>query len=201
MDSLDIKKGKLVLIVGPSGSGKGTIIMHLRERHPNWIFPVSWTTRAMRPGEVEGQVYHFVSKEEFEKGLVSDQFLEYAIVHEKGYYGTDKEEILKGINSGKIVVREVDIQGFNSIKKAFADGFDGLTSSHLLTIFIEAKDLEELQKRIAERGKLPAEEVERRMESARKEIAQADLCDYRILNEYGKVEDAVGKVDWIILGN
>lgn len=195
------KKGKLVLIVGPSGSGKGTIIMHLRERHPDWVFPVSCTTRAMRPGEVEGQVYHFVSKEEFEKGLADGRFLEHAIVHEKGYYGTDKEGIIEGVNAGKVVVREVDIQGFHSIKKAFADGFDGLDSSHLLTIFIEAKDLDELQRRIADRGKLPEDEVARRMESARKEIAQADLCDARILNEYGKIDEAVGKADEIILAN
>ena len=195
------KKGKLVLIVGPSGSGKGTIIMHLRERHPDWIFPVSCTTRAMRPGEINGQVYNFISEEEFKKGISEGRFLEYAIVHEKGYYGTSASEILDGINAGKIVVREVDIQGFHSIKKAFANGFDGLTSSRLLTIFIEAKDLEELQKRIADRGKLPEDEVARRMESARKEIAQADLCDERILNEYGKIDEAVAKADEIILAN
>jgi len=193
------KKGKLVLIVGPSGSGKGTIIKNLKDRHPDWIYPVSWTTRAVRPGEVEGQVYHFVSKEEFEKGMADGQFLEHAIVHEKGYYGTDKSEIVAGVNAGKTVVREVDIQGFHSIKKAFAGGFDGLDSSHLLTIFVEAKDLEELQRRIAERGKLPDEEVARRMESARKEIAQADECDYRILNEYGKIQETVDEVDGIIL--
>ena len=192
------KKGKLVLIVGPSGSGKGTIIKNLKDRHPDWIFPVSWTTRAPRPGEIEGQVYHFVSKEEFEKGIADGQFLEHAIVHEKGYYGTDKREIVVGVNAGKTVVREVDIQGFHSIKKAFADGIDGFDSSDLLTIFVEAKDLDELQRRIADRGKLPEEEIARRMESARKEIAQADECDFRILNEYGKIQEAVNTVDEII---
>jgi len=195
------RKGKLILIVGPSGYGKGTIIADLRQRHPDWIYPVSWTTREMRPGEIEGQVYHFVGEEEFEKGIADGQFLEYAIVHEKGYYGTDKLEIVDGVNFGKVVVREVDIQGFHSIKKAFADGFDGLDTSHLLTIFVEAKDLDELQKRIAERGKLPEEEVERRMESARKEIAQAGECDYRIENEYGKIKETVDKVDDLILKN
>lgn len=195
------KKGKLVLIVGPSGSGKGTIIMHLRERHPDWVFPVSCTTRAMRPGEIEGQVYHFISEEEFKKGITSGQFLEYAIVHEKGYYGTSASEILEGINAGKTVVREVDIQGFHSIKKAFDEGEHGLNRDQLLTIFIEAKDLDELQRRIADRGKLPEDEVARRMESARKEIAQADLCDARILNEYGKIDEAVAKADEIILKN
>lgn len=188
------KKGKLVLIVGPSGSGKGTIIKNLIDRHPDWVFPVSCTTRAPRPGEVDGQVYRFISEKEFKRGISEGKFLEYAIVHEKGYYGTSKDEILDGIAAGKVVVREVDIQGFHSIKKA-------MPADELLTIFIEAKDLEELQKRIAERGKLPDDEVARRMESARKEISQAEQCDFRILNEYGKIEEAVDNVDDLILKN
>jgi len=190
---LDDLKGKLVLIVGPSGSGKGTIIKHLREKHPDWVYPVSYTTRKIRLGEEDGLVYHFISEEEFKRGISEDRFLEYAIVHEKGYYGTDKGEILGALNEGKVVVREIDIQGFHSIKEAMA-------AEDLLTIFVEAGDLEELERRIADRGKLPEEEVARRMESARKEIAQADLCNFRIKNEYGKIEEAVEEVDGIILG-
>lgn len=185
-------KGKLVLIVGPSGSGKGTIIKHLRDKHPDWVYPVSYTTRAIRPGEVDGLVYNFIGKEEFEKGIASGRFLEYAIVHGVDYYGTARDEIIGALDAGKVVVREVDIQGFHSIR-------DVIPSDNLVTIFIEAKDLEELQARITKRGKLPEEEVERRMESARKEIAQADECDFRILNEYGKIEEAVGEVEKIIV--
>ena len=187
------KKGKLVLIVGPSGSGKGTIIKHLRERHPDWVYPVSYTTRAIRPGEEDGLVYHFISEEEFEKGISDGRFLEHAIVHERGYYGTDKEEILSALEDGKVVVREIDIQGFHSIR-------DAMSVEDLLSIFVEAGDLDELQRRIADRGKLPDEEVERRMESARREIAQADECDHRLVNEYGKIEEAVEKADEVILG-
>jgi guanylate kinase len=187
-------KGKLVLIVGPSGSGKGTIIKHLREMHPDWIYPVSYTTRKIRPGEQDGLVYNFISEDEFKKGIDDGRFLEYAIVHEKGYYGTDKSEILGALEEGKVVVREVDIQGFHSIKEVMA-------KEDLLTIFVEAGDLEELEKRIADRGKLPEEEVERRMESARKEIAQADQCNFRVKNEYGKIEEAVEEVDGLILKN
>lgn len=186
-------KGKLALIVGPSGSGKGTIIKHLREKHPDWIYPVSYTTRAIRPSEVDGLVYNFIGKEEFEKGVKDGRFLEYAIVHGVDYYGTARDEIIGALDAGKIVVREVDIQGFHSIR-------DVIPSENLVTIFIEAKDLEELQSRITKRGKLPEEEVKRRMESARKEIAQADECDFRILNEYGKIEKAVGEVEKIIVG-
>ena len=186
-------KGKLALIVGPSGSGKGTIIKHLREKHPDWVYPVSYTTRAIRPGEADGLVYHFIGKEEFEKGIAGGRFLEYAIVHGVDYYGTARDEIIGALDAGKIVVREVDIQGFHSIR-------DVVPSPNLVTIFIEAKDLEELQSRITKRGKLPEEEVRRRMESARKEIAQAVECGFRILNEYGKIDEAVGAVEKIIIG-
>ncbi len=188
---MENSKGKLVLIVGPSGSGKGTIIKHLREKHPNWVYPVSYTTRAIRPGEEDGLVYHFISEKEFQERMKAGRFLEYAIIHEKGYYGTDKDEILGALGEGKVVVREVDIQGFHSIRAA-------VPAEQLLTIFIEAGDLDELKRRITDRGKLPEEEVERRMESARKEIAQAGECDYRIVNEYGKIDEAVAKVDGII---
>lgn len=185
-------KGKLVLIVGPSGSGKGTIIKHLREKHPDWIYPVSYTTRAIRPSEAPGLVYNFIGKEEFEKGIASGRFLEYATVHGVDYYGTARDEIIGALDAGKVVVREVDIQGFHSIR-------DVVPANNLVTIFIEAKDLEELQARITKRGKLPEEEVKRRMESARKEIAQADECDFRILNEYGKIDEAVREVEKIIV--
>jgi guanylate kinase len=186
-------KGKLVLIVGPSGSGKGTIIKNLREMHPDWVYPVSYTTRAIRPGEEDGLVYHFISEDEFKQGISDGRFLEYAIVHEKGYYGTDRAEIMSALEEGKVVIREIDIQGFHSIREV-------MPKDDLLTIFVEAGDLDELERRIADRGKLPEEEVARRMESARKEIAQADQCDFRIKNEYGKIEEAVEEVDGIILG-
>ena len=186
-------KGKLVLIVGPSGSGKGTIIKNLRDRHADWVYPVSYTTRDIRPGEADGLVYNFISKNEFEEGIKNGRFLEYAVVHGVDYYGTERDEIIGALDAGKIVVREVDIQGFHSIR-------DVIPKENLVTIFIEAKDLEELKVRIAKRGKLPEEEVERRMESARKEISQAGECDYRVVNEYGKVEEAVGEVEKIIVG-
>jgi len=187
-------KGKLVLIVGPSGSGKGTIIKNLRDRHADFIYPVSYTTRAIRPGEVDGLVYNFISKDEFEKGIESGRFLEYAIVHGVDYYGTARDEIIGALDAGKVVVREVDIQGFHSIR-------DVIPAENLISIFIEAGELDELRKRIAKRGKLSDEEVERRMQSAIKEIEQADECDYRIVNEYGKVEEAVDQVENFIKGD
>lgn len=193
---MTLLRGKLVLIVGPSGSGKGTIIKNLRDRHPDWVFPVSYTTRPPRDSEIPDQVYHFISGEEFEKGIKDGRFLEYAVVHGTQYYGTARDEILGAVADGKIVVREVDIQGFESIRDVMLDGqFDG----QLVSIFIEAKDLDELRRRIAARGKLPEDEVERRMESARKEISKAGECDFRIVNEYGKALQAVEEAEKIIL--
>ena len=184
--------GKLVLIVGPSGSGKGTVISRLKVKYPGYVYPVSYTTREPREGETEGEVYHFISKEEFEKMIKDDGFLEYATVHSSDYYGTAKKEIMDALSQGAVVVREVDIQGFHSIK-------DLLPSENLITIFMEVTDQEDLKNRILKRGEMSDEEVERRMQSTLSEIAQADQCDYRVENKWGEVDRCVGDVEKIIL--
>lgn len=194
-------KGKLVLIVGPSGSGKGSIIRELRKKHSDWIYPVSYTTRERREGEENGLVYNFISREEFEKGIASGRFLEHAIVHGYDYYGTDGDTILAALNKGKIVVREVDMQGFHSIRNKVLNGeVVGLSSDNFMSVFVEIKSFEELKERILKRGEMSPEELTRRMESARKEIAQADDCTYRIVNENGRLSESVDKVEKMILG-
>ena len=184
--------GKLVLIVGPSGSGKGSIIRELRKKHGDWIYPVSHTTRPIRPGEEDGLVYRFISREEFESRIKEGRFLEYATVHGHDYYGTDKGRIMEGLESGNFVVREVDIQGFNSIVAA-------IPKDNLVSVFVEVKSLEDLKERIRGRAEMSEDELDRRMESARDEISQADKCDFRIINEQGQLEDSVDKVENFIL--
>ncbi|PIS04126.1 guanylate kinase, partial [Candidatus Peregrinibacteria bacterium CG10_big_fil_rev_8_21_14_0_10_44_7] len=104
-------KGKLFLILGSSGSGKGTVLAGLRDRHPEFVFPKSCTTRKPRENKTGEEVYHFVSKDEFKKMIDEGDFLEWAQVHGEHYYGTMKQPIMDALNAGHIVVREVDVQG------------------------------------------------------------------------------------------
>jgi len=164
-------KGKLFLIMGPSGVGKGTVIKALKEKYQEFVFPTSITTRDIRPGEKPGDVYNFITKKKFEEKIKAGDLLEYAIVHNDDYYGTLKSEILEPLEKGKAVIREVDMQGVISIKKLIA-------KENLVTIFISAPNYETLVKRIQGRSELPQEEIKRRMESAKKEFNYAHNCNY-----------------------
>ncbi len=184
--------GKLVLISGPSGVGKGTVISALKSAYPKFIYPVSETTRKMRPGEKDGEVYHFISKDDFEREIKAENFLEWACVHKNNYYGTLKKPILEALAAGLVVVREVDMQGFLSIKKM-------IPAQNLVSIFLEAESLDELQKRITHRSPLSDEEMARRMESASKELAVAPMYDYRVKSLENRVMECVSEVEGIIL--
>ncbi|MEK7085865.1 MAG: guanylate kinase [Patescibacteria group bacterium] len=184
--------GKLFLIVGPSGSGKGTVIKALEAKYPGFVFPISYTTRFAREGEEDGKVYHFVTRKKFEQMIKDGDFLEYAIVHSNNYYGTAKQEIVNALESGAVVIREVDIQGFHSIQKI-------IPKKNLTSIFMKVSDLNDLKGRILMRGALSDEELKRRLDSAAKELAQEGDCDYQVPNEWGKVKECVGAVDKIII--
>lgn len=185
-------KGKLFIISGPSGVGKGTIIARLKKEFPTFIFPLSYTTRPMRPGEKDGEVYHFISKKEFEEGIQTGRFLEWAFIHRQHYYGTAKQPIMDALDQGRMVVREVDVQGFHSIKAL-------IPPENLISIFIKAENEEELIRRIARRGRLSDEELARRMESARKELKDASLFDYEIINREGAIDECVNEIKRIIV--
>lgn len=172
--------GHLYLILGPSGSGKGTVLKALRANHPDFVFPISCTTREPRPGEKEGEVYYFVSKEEFKARMAADDFLEWAVVHGENYYGTLKEEILKPLREGKTVIREVDVQGLRSIREL-------IPKENLCSIFLTVDGWDTLRRRILQRSELPEEELERRRESFIHEMEWAKECDRTIVSVEGEI--------------
>ena len=184
-------KGKLFLILGPSGSGKGTVLAEIKKCHPEYVYPLSATTREMRSGEEDGIQYHFISKKQFEDGIKKDEFLEYACVHQDNYYGIFKKPVLENLKKGKVVIREVDIQGFESIHTK-------LTKKNLFSIFITVSNQQELIDRILGRAPMSDEELKKRMVSMRIELAKARECDYLVENKTGELQKTVEKVEKII---
>ncbi len=191
-------KGKLVLIIGPSGVGKSVLLKMLRERHPEFIFPRSATTRPRR--EEEGDdLYRFVTDAEFDQLLQEKNILEWATVHAGARYGTLVDEIIPPIDAGRIVVREVDVQGFDSIRNH--ELFSGNQSKYLLqSIFILPESKEQLIAHITRRAPIEGEELKRRIASMEKELGYAGLCAAQVKNVEGKVEDTLKKIERIIGG-
>ena len=183
--------GKLFLIVGPSGSGKSSVLHKLMEQKTEYVYPLSATTRPMRKGEKDGDIYHFMSKEDFKKGIEEGKFLEWAIVHQDHYYGLIKGPIMEGLKEGKTIVREVDIQGFDSIREK-------IDKANLVSIFITVSNKEELIERIVNRAAISEDELKKRKESMHKEFNRAKDCDYMVENIQGKLDEAVEKVIKII---
>lgn len=186
-------KGKLVLIIGPSGVGKSVILKQLRERHPEFHFPKSATTRPRRDGE-GNDLYHFLSPKDFEDFLAQGKFLEHAEVHGGAMYGTLNDEIIPHIEKGKTVVREVDVQGFDSIRRNPL--FDG--QYELQSIFILPESQEQLIKHITKRAPMAPEELKRRIASMEKELGYAGLCTAQVKNIEGKLEETLKEVEKLI---
>ena len=180
------KKGLLIVISGPSGTGKGTVCKKLLQRNDFWI-SVSATTRAPRKGEVDGENYYFISKEEFIKRIDNEDFLEHAEVY-GNYYGTPKSKVLEQIDNGKDVILEIDIQGALKVKENYHDG---------VFIFILPPSMEELKKRIINRGTETEESLMTRFKSAYKEINFVSKYNYAVVND--TVEEAVRKIECILI--
>ncbi len=187
--------GKLTLIIGPSGVGKSVILKRLRATHPEFHFPRSATTRARRQGE-SGDLYHFVTNEEFDRLLHEKKFLEWAIVHGGERYATMVDEIIPPIEEGRIVVREVDVQGFVSIGSN--PHFTGENADRLQSIFILPESKEQLIKHITKRAPMNDEELTRRLQSMEKELQYANHCSATVINREGKMEETINQVEKLI---
>ena len=195
MDSQPLH-GKLVLIIGPSGVGKSVILQRLRAAHPEIRFPRSATTRQKRPREGT-DLYHFMSDTEFDALLQKNHVLEWAVVHGGARYGTLLEEIIPFIEKGQTVLREVDVQGFESIRKHALFSGDA-PRYRLQSIFILPENKEQLIKHITKRAPIADEELARRVQSMEKELQFADLCDAKIINYEGKIQETLKKVEDVI---
>lgn len=188
-----MKHGKIFFISGPSGVGKGTLIRIFKEKfQEDFVFPPSCTTRDPRPGEVDGETYYFITKEEFEKRIENDEFLEYAQVHNGNYYGTLKEKLVKPALQGKNVIREFDVQGFTQARERLDR--DLYTSIFFMPDF----DLSILIKRIKGRAPMTDEEVEQRHESMKKELAKSDIYDHLLYTTDQDIPGNVVKLENII---
>ena len=162
------------MLSGPSGVGKSSIVHYLRTHHPDIAFSVSVTTRAPRPGEVDGVHYHFVTKETFEQMIHDGEFLEFAKVHGNDYYGTPRKELDKAEQDSKHLVLEIDLQGARQIRGKVDD---------VLSVFILPPSIEELERRLRGRGTETESQIQTRLETAKGELAAASEFDFQIINE------------------
>ena len=171
-------KGAILLLSGPSGCGKSSLLKEVYKVIDNYYFSISTTTREPRIGEQNGVDYYFVSKEEFKKDIQEDNFLEWAEVH-GNYYGTSLKPINKALEEQKLVIFDIDVQGFEQVIKKL---------KHITTtVFITTPTIKELEKRLYSRDTDSKEVIEKRIANAIKEIDYIDKYDYFIVNDDLKV--------------
>ena len=166
----------LVILSGVSGAGKDTIKKELLKRIPNAVTLPSFTSRDMRPGEVEGDHYHFISKEEFEEKIRKGDFYEYDL-HHGNYYGTSRELMNNKIKEGKIIVKDIEVNGTENLLKILGN------DTRIVTIFLKV-DKDELRRRLENRGdNLSEEEMQIRLGRLEYEESKIKLYDYIIKND------------------
>ncbi|MBA3923986.1 MAG: guanylate kinase [Nostocaceae cyanobacterium] len=175
--------GKLIVLTGPSGVGKGTILRSLLQRHPEIHYSVSMTTRSPRPGEINGQHYYFANRSQFEKMVANGEFLEWA-EFAGNYYGTPRQPVVDQIRQGKLVVLEIELEGARQIHASFPNAF---------RIFILPPSLNELEQRLRGRGQDSEEAITRRLQHAQAEIDAADEFDIQIVND--DVEESLNNIE------
>jgi guanylate kinase len=166
-------KGRLFIISAPSGAGKSTLCKILRKHYPDIQYSVSYTTRKPRCSECDGIDYNFISCDEFKKGILTNQWAEWACVHDN-YYGTSKELIESYLATGKDVLLEIDVQGMKQIVEKFPNA---------ITIFIKPPSLEILRQRLEDRGTDSTDVIKKRLKNAQEEMAFEHLYKISIVND------------------
>ena len=169
----EVRKGMLLVISGPSGAGKGTLVQRLLERDPSFAFSVSATTRQRRSNEIEDVHYHFISEAEYDRLLEEDAFLEHASVH--GHrYGTLKSEVYGRMGRGQNVLLDIDPQGARAVMEK---------EKECVSVFILPPSIAELKVRLHTRNTEQPEEIQRRLNNARGEIEQMGRYRYLVVND------------------
>jgi guanylate kinase len=167
------------VLAGPTAVGKGTVAADLRVHHPEVWISVSVTTRRPRPGEVHGRHYWFVSDEEFDKLVADDALLEWAVVHRFARYGTPREAVQRALAEGRLALLEIDLQGARQVRRSMPEA---------LFVFLKPPSWEELVRRLVGRGTESEEERERRLKTAKEELAAEAEFDVTVVNT--EVHDA-----------
>ena len=181
------EKGKLIVISGPSGAGKSTVVFKALEGRSDFCFSTSVTTRSPRPGEVDGREYFFIDRETYDRMVEQGELLEHAEYVNNGY-GTPRAFVEQKLNEGLNVVLDIEIQGARQVRSRMPEA---------VMIFIIPPSLEELRRRLVNRGTDSMEAIEGRLARAKEEYAEAEGYDYLIVND--KIEDAAAAFAAIVL--
>ncbi|GAA2460430.1 guanylate kinase [Agromyces soli] len=174
---------RLVVLAGPTAVGKGTVAGYIRDHYPEVKLSVSATTRAPRPGEIDGEHYFFVDDAEFDRLIETGELLEWATVHNASRYGTPRGPVEQAIAAGDSVLLEIDIQGARSVRRAMPEA---------TLVFLQPPSWDELVRRLVGRGTEGPAEQQRRLETAKVELASADEFDHQVVNH--EVSEAAQKV-------
>jgi len=169
-----LRRGRLVVLAGPTAVGKGTVSTYIREHYPDVLLSVSATTRPPRPGEREGVHYYFVDDTEFDAMVARDDFLEWATVHNLSRYGTPRPPVEQTLASGRSVLLEIDLQGARQVRAAMPEA---------VLVFLLPPSWEELVRRLVGRGTESAHEQSRRLDTAKVELGAQDEFDVLVIND------------------